>query len=170
MFTEDQRQRIKRSVRTLQVIVAAMAVGVLVFFGIVVAMPGEAVEPPPLISYVAAAFALVCVAMSWVGPYFITGQVLRLLGLGSAPEGASRFVQDMDDQTLARLLGVYQSRLIVACAPLEGGAFFNLIAYMMEGQTFSLMVAGVLVLLMAMWFPTMGRAEDWIAGVLRAWQ
>ncbi len=61
-----------------------------------------------------------------------------------------------------RLVEIYQLRLIVRLALLEGGAFANLIGYMVEGNPVSLYVAGALVLIMVTQFPTPGRIEDWV--------
>lgn len=61
-----------------------------------------------------------------------------------------------------RLVEIFQLRMLVRLGLLEGGAFANLIGYMVEGNPVSLYVAGALVLIMVTQFPTPGRIEDWV--------
>jgi hypothetical protein len=170
MFTEEQRQRIAAAARTSQIIVAALVIGVLIFLGVVLAMPRKADQHEPLITYMAAAFTLALIILSSIGPYLVASKALRFRGFVPASEGSVGLTHGLDDQTLVQLLGVFQSSVIVACAPLEGGAFFNLIAYFLEGRVISLIAVGILLILMAMRFPTTATAEDWIARVVRTWQ
>jgi hypothetical protein len=50
----------------------------------------------------------------------------------------------------------------MAAAIFEGAAFFNLIAYLIEGQPFSPIAAAALLFFMMLQFPTAGRIEDWV--------
>lgn len=169
MFTEEQRQQINATVRTSQIIVAALVTGVLAFLGIVVALFSRG-DGEPLITWIAIAVAIVTVFASIVVSRMVTRQGLQSTDLPSPSGVDDRFGVGTDDRVLSKVLAAYQTRLIVACAPLEGAAFFNLIAYMLEGQALSLIVAGMLMLLMAVRFPTTGGAEDWVANALRTGQ
>jgi hypothetical protein len=170
MFTEEQRRRINASVRTLQIIVGALVIGVLVFLAVVIALPRKADQEGPFITYMAAALTLVCIIVSSIGPFVVASKALRFRGFVPASEGSVGPAYGLDDHTLVQLLAVYQTWVIVACAPLESGAFFNLIAYFLEGRVASLIAVGVLLMLMAMRFPTTASAEDWIARVVQTWQ
>ena len=52
-------------------------------------------------------------------------------------------------------------------ALLDGAALFNLIAYIIDGQWFSLATAGFLLLLMGMMFPTVREFESWAEDIER---
>lgn len=60
------------------------------------------------------------------------------------------------------LMGLFQSRLIIRMAILEGGAMANLVAFVLERQNWTLLVVGWLVLTMLAFFPTPGGTRDWI--------
>ncbi len=61
-----------------------------------------------------------------------------------------------------RLLRVYHTRLIFSGALPEGIAFFNIIAYMIEGQWWSLAFAGACLAVVAGNFPSKDGVETWI--------
>jgi hypothetical protein len=61
-----------------------------------------------------------------------------------------------------RLWTLYQTRLILVAALLEGAGFMQAIFYLMEGQTFSLAVALVLLAWLALLFPTRAGVEEWV--------
>lgn len=59
-------------------------------------------------------------------------------------------------------LGEYQARLVVGLAMLEGAAFFDLIAYLLEGRWWTILAAGVLLLWMLTAYPTAGKLARWL--------
>lgn len=61
-----------------------------------------------------------------------------------------------------RLLMSFQTRLIVRAALLEGAAFFNLIAFMIERQTWSFGIAGALAAINLSTFPSRDSVLYWI--------
>ena len=140
-------ESLKPQVMVMQIITMAMAMGVLTFGVIVtfIANPpapadgdaAEVVQSDPLIAYLGIGVAATCLVISVVGP---------------------RIVASKSPATV----GTYQTTLIIALALLEGGAFFNLIAYLLHGRAFSLATAGLLVVFLLMQFPTTGRVSDWL--------
>jgi hypothetical protein len=60
------------------------------------------------------------------------------------------------------LMAVFQGKIIVGAAMLEGGAFFAAIAYLVEGGPIALALAVVLWLGIAAHFPTLPRVIGWI--------
>ncbi len=64
-------------------------------------------------------------------------------------------------------MSVFVTRTIVGSALLEGGALANLIAYMLEGQWFSLVLGIVLALGIAAGVPTRDGVESWVERQLR---
>ncbi|QDU87080.1 hypothetical protein Pla175_04350 [Pirellulimonas nuda] len=65
-------------------------------------------------------------------------------------------------EQLGALVSGYQVALIVSAAVLEGATFFNLIAYLLEQVPWSLAMAGLLWVAMAVKFPTAGRVAGWV--------
>ena len=60
------------------------------------------------------------------------------------------------------LAGQYQSNTIVAAALLEGAAFFNLVAYIIDGHPASLGLGIGLALVILSMFPSTQRMTNWI--------
>jgi hypothetical protein len=50
----------------------------------------------------------------------------------------------------------------MAAALLEGVAFFGCLAYLTEGQVFTLAIPGMVLVLMMLTFPTRDRVGHWI--------
>lgn len=101
------------------------------------------------------------------------GQVVSLFAAGFAvlmfiahlivPETAVRAARRrLDRAEGVDWAGLYQARMVAALAPLEGAAFLNLVALMMEQHWWSLAIAGALVVLMLNHFPTRTRVMHWI--------
>jgi hypothetical protein len=60
-------------------------------------------------------------------------------------------------------MGVYQTATIVGAALLEGAAFFLLVAYFVEGTSWTLPAALAVWLLLAwLHFPTRSSVEHWL--------
>jgi hypothetical protein len=137
--------------RVMRILHAALCLGVLFFLVIVLAL-GPLIQPPPavpLVSYILAGFAVVSCALAWLMPR------VAPVSAGRQP-GIKQQASDRD-----RWWGLYQTRLLLRCAPLEGGAFAQFIAYLLEGQPFSLGLGLALLLLLALQFPTRDRVEAW---------
>ena len=135
-------------VRTMQIIAAALMMGVVIFALIVVAQ-GSLNQPAGgnTVALMGAGFALLMFVMHLTVP-------------GMMAKSAAGRVQGENDA--GRWIGIYQTKLIIGMAMLEGAAFFNLIACMSEHNWWSLAVAGGLVLTMLIQFPTRSRVEQWI--------
>ena len=145
-------------VRTMQIVVAAMAAGAL-FYGVMSVVISSSVADPnaePLLSLISLGAAMVSIATWLIVPQVVANQALRGLA-----------VRETNVSTEA-LLSVLQNRLILGSAILEGAAFFVLLAYMLDGRLWSLAVAAVLVVCIIAGFPTRDGAEQWIARQRRA--
>lgn len=130
----------EQAVRVLQIITAAMVMGVVMFAGISV-LALEALSDPPdgfLLSGMAAGFAGIAFVMHLVVPAVIAKQQAR-------------------SASAEQLFGVYQTKTIIGLALLEGAAFLNIVAVMVEHNWWSLAVAGGLVFWMLAMFPTQTR-------------
>lgn len=156
--------------RIMQIIAGALIAGVLSFAGIAtfivfgqapVAQPGG--QPPvavggsEIVMYMAMAFAAVAVVMSFVVPNLISAAGVK--GIAKmAQDGTSTGSKEL----FGRLLGVAQTRMIIAMALVEGAAFFNLIAFIITKSLIPPAVVGALLLVMAIHFPTKFKLARWL--------
>jgi preprotein translocase subunit SecY len=151
----------------MQIIAFALIQGVVVF-GIVAVVMGLNREPgDPFITYIAAGFGALMIVMRLVVPPIIANSMVGRLcrETSGLNEPGQR-----DDERRRQLTAIYQSTMIIGMAFLEGAAFFNLVAYLSEVSPISLVVAGILLALMALAFPSRSRVETWIDDQMRMLQ
>ena len=164
-------------IRVCQIIVGALVMGVVTFLVIVVvflprfdgggpdaAQAGRADAPQaapatelPIITDVALALGASVLVLSFVIPQVAVTQARGQIAKGTAPKPAKAAEEDT-----ASLLPVYQTRLIIGSALLEGGAFFATIAYMLERKPMALAAAGVLLGVLLTRLPTALRLRGWL--------
>ena len=135
-------------VRTMQIIAAGLVIGV-VFFAIIVVAIGGLDQPT-------AGNTLAMMGAGIAGLMFVTHLVVPGIVAKSA---AGQLQGKIDTEQWA---GIYQMKLIIGMAMLEGAAFFNLVACMTEHNWWSMAVAGGLVLFMLIQFPNRSRVEQWM--------
>ena len=139
---------------TARILVGALAMGVMIFGGIAMALAFANHQAPreglPIVSYLMAGMGAMTLVMSFVIQNIIIAPLRR--ELGSIP----------GDQQAERVLPVYQTRLLIGCACCEGGAIANLVAFIVEQQWWSLGIAGVLLLAILSRFPTETGLESFI--------
>jgi hypothetical protein len=136
--------------RTVQIIAGALILGVLIFAVISIVTAQGQPAGLEVIAYIAVAFSVMEAIVSFVAPALVANRRLKELRerTGEIP------VMD--------LFGVYQTQIIIRGALLEGGAFFCCIAYMSTQLWWTLATALVLVAIIAIFFPTRGRFDDWV--------
>jgi hypothetical protein len=166
MLTDQQRDYLGQCALRMQIIVGTLASSVVVFAVVALVMRhGEPAERA-VISYVAIPFTIACLVGSPIVASRVAGIARQSLIEGTlkpppdAPTGSS---------DVGLLAGVYQTRLIIAAAIIEGAAFMNLVAYLLEGHVWTLAAAVVLFILL-MQFPTTGRVENWVSDELESVQ
>lgn len=135
---------------TGSIIAGSLIMGVLIFGGIALSQRLGKEPDEPMLTWVGAGAAAMLVIPAVVVPRLITNAGLAKL---ESYEG---------DEAETALAGLYQTRMIVSQAIPEGAAFFNLVAYLIEGNWVSLGVVGGLLLMMLAQFPTQGRFENWV--------
>jgi hypothetical protein len=144
----EQFQAAPSRLRVMQIIAGALCAGALTFglvAVIVVANGFERSETNPIVSLVGLGGA----AFNWVLHFVIPPKVARVSPNDSQPN-------------LETLYGVYLTRMIIGLALLEGAIFFNVVAYIIEQNWWSLAVASGLLFWMLIKFPTHTRVEHWI--------
>lgn len=158
--TEEQLSRI---VRVNQLIVGGLIAGALFLVGMLVVMQQSGVvekqdnDQLPVIAMAAAGFA----AMSAAGRVFVgltgtikddgnTAQTSRNSGLGA----------DISDPFIQRVAANWTTGNIVRNAMTEGAAIFNGVAYMIDGQIWSIAISGALLAWMVVAMPRMSSLKQ----------
>lgn len=169
--------QIAPALRAVQIIHGSLMAGVLMFVGFVLFQNGQ--EPParpdqhgqaaaekpdrPLvISYAAVAMFAGAVLLWAVVPSRIADNQVSKIAAGTWTANTSRGGQPASSTDVGKLLGVYQTKCVIAGALLEAPAFLAGAALMTERQLFVLGVIAGFFVLMAISFPTRGRMTDWM--------
>jgi hypothetical protein len=138
----------------MQIIWSAMLIGVVAFAVMALFVLPKAAADQTFISYVAVGAGALAIVASNLLPVLI-GRQLATQALSAEDLSAST------EETAGKLALAYQTKFIVGMALLEGAAFFALVAFLLEGQQFTLMSAAALWLLMLVRFPSMSRVASW---------
>ena len=172
----DETDAVQAVVRNTQIVVGALAAGVIVFCILVTtvlsdgrrpaAAPGPDILGMPLLTALAVINGVVLAVASLVVPKIVVDGGLRAVAKGPSlddmklTESGQRQVYPASD--VGRLLPLFQTQLIIASALNEGAAFFGALAYMLEGRAAALAVAGAMVALLLSRFPTLDRVQGWL--------
>jgi hypothetical protein len=120
--------------------------------------------PPdlPIITYVAVAFGLAYLVAAHIVPGLVTAWMRRKMARETGPGYTNDANPDPFTRDTDKLAGLLQTYLILTAAPLEGGIFFLLIAYLVEGSLLSIIGAIALLVFLGSKFPTRPAVERWI--------
>lgn len=155
-MSESPQSTIAQSVgRTAQIIAFALITGVLVFAAIAYFVAKGKPAAFPIVSYMGVGFAVINLTMRFVVPAYLVSMQKRSLAGATEPDLTNS------------LAGLYQTKMIIGMALLEGAAFINLVAYIVEKQIWSFGVVGALVLVMVASFPTQWKIENWVEDMKR---
>lgn len=169
MLTESQQAFLKTTVRTQQIIVGALAAGVWMFLAVaLVLFLGEPKNEgdEPFLSYLGIGFAVLALVAWGIVPEMIGRRMRELIVAGKADRLTPKPIGSSDLGDVGPLGGIYQLRVILGAAILEGAAFLNLVAYMIEQQMFNVAVAGALAAVIMASIPTYVRLENWVQSEL----
>lgn len=161
-----------RRVITIQIIVTALFVASLGFLAVVaVLVQMGTVEPNKegafAMNLVLVLFLIADMIARFIAPAVVVAQGRRKIAAGqwSLPEGPGQaqiasFIERTGDA--GRLLGLYNTKTIIASALLEGVAFFAIVVYLMTQSMVGLVVAIALILGLAFHIPTRSGVLHWI--------
>ncbi len=152
-------------IRTGQIIVGALAAGVLFFLVIVIGVlgsPMRPLDPQAVVSLVMAALAIACIPARLIVPVLIVNVGCQKIARGGRTSPSHTVHATLPNTDEGNLLQLFMTKLIVGCAILEGAAFGNLVAYMLEGQLYSLALAIVCTIGMLAAFPTRSGVDEWL--------
>ena len=159
MSEADSPDSLAARLRVMRIITLSLVLGALSFLGYTLYSrdQGQPAPPPdlPLITYLALGLALIEGLLCQIVPELSLARVRReiIQGGGDCEPGPGA-----REDWHAR----YLTRLIMRLAFLEGATLFLIIAYLMEGQPVALAVAGLLLLVMALHFPSRAGVEAWV--------
>jgi len=152
------QKHIEARCRVLQLIVAALLAGCVGFAAVAVVLgqhgAGGVAGDLPL-GYVGLAVAAAVLVSRPVVGVALGNQLQNTLASGSP--GSRPTIED-----LHAVLGYLQTRTFVGGAMFEGATFFLLIVYLLTGDVIPLAAAGVMLLGLALHFPTRGGMTDWV--------
>ena len=179
MSTNDWRDEIGPPLFTIRIIVAALTAGCLIFMVIAIFMVQTGQAPAgggdmPILTYMAVAWAGMAIVLRMVVPKMIESAGRKRIADGTwqAPAAGqqqaqiAQLVERLGDA--GRLFAVLNTRTIIGGAILEGSAFFALVAYLVDRSSLALAAAIVLIIGVALHFPTRSSAVHWIEDQLAA--
>ncbi len=163
MQLEPQAEaEVRQFLMTLRIIVSAllMGVGSFLLYVLVISPPAKPAGNGTL-SFFGIVFAGGVTIAALIVPRLVVASALKGMASGKPAvtgPGAGRVASTIYGQ----LMGILQTKTIIGCALLEGAAFFNAFAYMMEGQLYSAILTGVLMAGIALHFPLESRVMAWL--------
>ena len=161
--TGMQGPKFEASVRTMQIIVVALMMGVLsCLLVVLLTTKGNVLglNKPTLMTLIAAGFGFLMIVNHFVIPGIISKAQLKQTASNELPEGGEESKQQ-------HVVAIFQTQLIIGMALLEGAAFFNLVELMIDKSGFSLGIVILLMSLMLMKFPTRDKVSFWVQDRMR---
>jgi len=155
----------QRAIRTLQIIVFALAGGPICFVAVAVSNRFQKPpEPEDMLAYLGVVVAVVLMTARFIAGPIVVARCRKQIAAGTFPfdvrsagRGAPANPVDGD-----RFLAVFQQKTIIESALLEGAMFMNIMAYMTVGHWWSLAVSAVLLAFNLVPFPSYDRVENWV--------
>lgn len=164
VLTPEQKSTIAAAVNVQRIILLALVAGPASFLVFVAVQGGE---PAPNAEHGLARWAAVTGALAFFGSLILPAIMAAQFRRGiSYPQVRQSIAANGGDPTNWVLAGLH-SRVIVRAALLEGAAFFNGMAYMIERQPYSIAVAVALLVCIAATLPFRRSTEEWIERELR---
>jgi hypothetical protein len=171
-MSEKWQDDVTPALRRLQIIVAGIIAGCLVFLGVVlvIAKPPD-LDRQPMLSYAALACAALAIVSRIVLVAALTTVGRRAIGRelpSSARDGAGPPADQRPSMDLVHSIwGLFTMRTICAAAILEGAAFFLAVAYLLEGFWPAPVAAGLLIVGLLLHVPTRSGMVRWSEAQLR---
>lgn len=136
-----------------------MAMGIMTFAVIAIFLRSGKDPSDGILHFVALGVAAAATAASFIVPAIHSKNAAAI---ASDPKK-----HQSTHEQVASLAGVFQVKTIITCAIIEGAAFFNLVAYYVEGHKVSLFTGAAFIALILVQVPTQHRITSWIGNALR---
>ncbi len=179
---EEPTPQMSAMVRMLQILVASLILGCVVFLTVAMVMaagrgPEEAVADEaatPVLSLVGLFVAVMTLGARLVLRSTLIAQGVKAVAEGKDPPGvragagsSPELPPEGIERDAFRLARVYFNITLLSAVLVEGAVFVNLVFHLVEGQMLSLAVAIVLILGMGLHWPTAYGLMRWIEIRLR---
>jgi hypothetical protein len=168
MSTRETPASAAQWLMTAGILTFSLIAGVVIFAAIVLLVlrsgrlfEGEWWSPTGTLTLVGLGTALAMIVLSMVLPPLIERRALASRLTGPVSNEVTPGFEDWGPGA-AELLPVLMTGHIVRLALLEGAALLNLIVYIQEGKVWSLVAAGVLIVLMISTLMTETRVRGWL--------
>ncbi len=167
------REEIRPSVRTSQIVIAALTMGPTTFLAVAGVLVARGVFDARddslsfLLHWVLIALVVVEMVVWMIVPNAIVAQGRRRIAAGHRPASAGpgaadpgAFIERTGDA--GHLMVVFQTKTIVAAALFEGTAFFAVIVFTLTQSLIALGIAIAMILGVMLQFPTHSAVSHWI--------
>ena len=145
----DPAEMVNGQLRTLKIIVLALALGVLTFIAVVLIQRQGGAAPAAQISDMITMMGYVMLAMSIV----LQPVILPLID-------AQIRRQSNQAEPSKWLISAYAARTITGCALIEGASFMCIVGAMMDGQPWGLLAGGLgAAAMIGLHFPSVAKFE-----------
>ncbi|MEO1994528.1 MAG: hypothetical protein ABGZ17_04565, partial [Planctomycetaceae bacterium] len=152
-------------IKTTQIIVVAMSFGVFGFLLLALMMSGDRQDRPlDTLGIIAVVAAPVSLFVGRWGVSLSLKRVRRQFLFTDVGAAASDTEAVQETVTFGKAL---QTSTVIMCGALEGAALLNLVFLMVGGHIANLAAAAALLFTIGLHFPTLSRAESWIANQRR---
>ena len=160
MLSNSQAESLRPRIRTMQLIVAAMMIGVLFTFFLLMS-----VREAPRFTRELDVLTLIGLvpALSVFSAIFFVQIVQNKLAVKNL---GSQFSGEADDPIVNKAAELYQTNLIIRVALIEGTTFLNVLLYFITGSVFNAGVVGLGVVMLGLQLPTFGRVIANIDGMI----
>jgi hypothetical protein len=147
----DQKQSSEETqFRTIQIIAGAVIAGPLIFAAVAFAVARNQQPGSPVLAYIAVGFAALSLIVSFVAPAVVTRAQLDAI------------CRQGDGDLTRQLMGLFQTRVIIRSAVLEGAALLCGVAYITSSLWWTIAAMLLLVGVMLAIFPTRGQFDNWV--------
>jgi len=168
-------------VRVMQIVTMAIVMGAVVFLVIALFIRAGRIMKGPqenqpvgamqddrrVITYVGLVFSVCMIAIYAIVPDRVAASARRKIAREKTKVVSTQNGSPVSEGNAARLCDIFQTRLILRLALLEGPTFCLLVAYILEGQLVSLITAVLLMAGMLVHFPMQTGVLGWIDEQLR---
>ena len=172
MDPSEHDRHLARMVFTLQIIVGAMALGAAVFLGIGFLTPADfggrsgVAVAVPFLTYFSAGVAVVSLAARMVVSAVMTNLARQRIAdgvvRGQACHAADEATAAFQSSRTGQLWQAYMTIAIIRAALVEGAALLAAMAYFIDRQPAAAAIAGFLILVLLLQFPTRNGVANWI--------
>ncbi|MBD3674756.1 MAG: hypothetical protein HUJ26_14645 [Planctomycetaceae bacterium] len=148
------------SMQTCQIIATALMMGVAMFAGIALFMTSGG-EAEVVDQAANEEFPIMLVVLSVMGVSFLGARYV-VLRVQDRQLGKLLDEVDSDDVDSQNLIGLFQTRMIISLAMLEGIAFFSLVLFIVEADWMMFLIAMIMLAWMGVNFPTNNKFHAWV--------